>query len=805
MIQATVRLNQHFYKNSQCVPALFEIAINSPNLAVSASPGTACAARSLTTRETLQIRQLALVELRKRVQAKRSKQWLAQPLQIRQTLKARLLDLCLESTDLVRNAAARLIASLARLELNAGTWPELLPWLWQLSSSPSAMHREVAMQTLYMLLDTIILGTTVDEPDDDADGGIARFASHGAGTSNAEKTIEEHIPQLLQMFRKTIVDPESLAVRVWTVRSIGKVQEYIEAEQHNEVQIVQELVPGMMGVIHQCLEESEENHLKSCFDIIETLTLAETNILTPHTADVVRFLLTAAANPAYDPDMRIMCLNALLWVVKFKKSKIQALNIAGDIIAALLPIGAEEEPTESDEDAPARCAFRVIDTLATSLPPNQVFPPLFDQVRAFSQSPDAGRRKSAISAFGVVIEGCSLYIQPHLDSLWPLITTGLADPDVTVRKASCSALGYLCDMLGEDCARQHATLLPLISNLISDPATQKSAIIALDCFLENLGKDIEPYIPQLMDALVQLLDAAPLSLKGAVVGAIGSAAHASKTAFQPYFDASITRILPYLNLTEPGEELELRGVVQDTLGTLAEAVGKDAFRPYFQPLMDAAIKATAVGDNSATHLKESSYIFFAVVSRVYGEEMQPYLPTIMPILLAAVGQSEIDEEALLGLATAGGTAGFDATDAVSAPNGVGGGGDDDDDDDFEDIDDDESIDSAIFGASTAIALEKEYACDAISEVFAHVKAPFLPYLESSVNALLPSLAHPWHDGIRKSATSTLLGFVATFHQMSQLPKWTGSLNPQPLPTNLQQLIGAIMQPIMDMWVKEDER
>lgn len=144
-----------------------------------------------------------------------------------------------------------------------------------------------------------------------------------------------------------------------------------------------------------------------------------------------------------------------------KKAKIQSLNLAGPIITALLPIGAEQEPEDIEEDVPARTAFRVIDTLATSLPPNQVFPPLFAQVMELSQSPNPFMRKSAIMAFGVVVEGCSLFIQPHLESLWPLIIGGLSDPEVVVRKAACSALMCLCEMLEEECATQHAVLLPV--------------------------------------------------------------------------------------------------------------------------------------------------------------------------------------------------------------------------------------------------------------------------------------------------------------------------------------------------------
>lgn len=87
----------------------------------------------------------------------------------------------------------------------------------------------------------------------------------------------------------------------------------------------------------------------------------------------------------------------------------------------------------------------------------------------------------------------------------------------------------------------------------------------------------------------------------------------------------------------------------------------------------------------------------------------------------------------------------------------------------EDIDSDDE--EALFKASTALAIEKECAADAITELFSNVKTPFLPYVEASVTALLPGLTHVWADGIRKSAVSALLHFVTTFHEMSEQPKW----------------------------------
>ena len=104
------------------------------------------------------------------------------------------------------------MSALARIELANGTWPELLPWLWSLSETPNAAHREVALQTIYMLLDTLVV--TPSKP-----GG----------------SIANHVPQLLELFNKTINDAESLNVRVWTVRALGKLSEFIEQGENTEI------------------------------------------------------------------------------------------------------------------------------------------------------------------------------------------------------------------------------------------------------------------------------------------------------------------------------------------------------------------------------------------------------------------------------------------------------------------------------------------------------------------------------------------------------------------------------------------
>ncbi len=261
-------------------------------------------------------------------------------------------------------------------------------------------------------------------------------------------------------------------------------------------------------------------------------------------------------------------------------------------------------------------------------------------------------------AFGVSVEGCSEYIRPIVDQLWPVIEGGLQDPEVIVRKAACIALGCLCEWLSEECATRHASIVPvgrynqevfdadrdqILFNLIVDPSTQKNACTCLDSYLEILGDDVVIYLTLLMERLLVLLEGGAVPVKITVTGAIGSAAHAAKEKFTPYFDQTIKRLVPFLSLTGTDEQSDLRGVATDTIGTIADAVGADIFRPYFHDLMKAAFEAITM-DN--TRLRESSFIFFGVMAQVFEGDFAPYLPQCVPALVASCQQNENTDEFL---------------------------------------------------------------------------------------------------------------------------------------------------------------
>lgn len=113
----------------------------------------------------------------------------------------------------------------------------------------------------------------------------------------------------------------------------------------------------MVSALSQTLEASDETAVKYGFEVLESLTLAvsktqkrrfdlaknclrqETPLLNPHLTSLIQFLLSAAGNQAYEGDLRIMVLNALLWIVKL--SVLLGALVGSDPDQTLLHLGTQ--------------------------------------------------------------------------------------------------------------------------------------------------------------------------------------------------------------------------------------------------------------------------------------------------------------------------------------------------------------------------------------------------------------------------------------------------------------------------------
>ena len=111
-------------------------------------------------------------------------------------------------------------------------------------------------------------------------------------------------------------------------------------------------------------------------------------------------------------------------------------------------------------------AIHIVDILATSLPPSHFFPHLYALITEYVKDPDGGRRKSAVMALGVSVEGCSDYMRPRMNEIWPILEAALSDPDLRVRNAACTAVAPICEWLEDECIERHAVILPVTTFLL---------------------------------------------------------------------------------------------------------------------------------------------------------------------------------------------------------------------------------------------------------------------------------------------------------------------------------------------------
>jgi hypothetical protein len=84
---------------------------------------------------------------------------------------------------------------------------------------------------------------------------------------------------------------------------------------------------------------------------------------------------------------------------------------------------------------------------------------------------------------------------------------------------------------------------------------------------------------------------------------------------------------------------------------------------------------------------------------------------------------------------------------------------------MEDVDVDKLLE-----VNSALAVEKEIAADTIGALFLATRNHFFPYVEQCVIELVGLLTH-YYEGIRKSATESLLELVRIFYELSDPQEW----------------------------------
>ncbi|CAN8098527.1 unnamed protein product [Discula destructiva] len=744
------------------------------------------------TNEDAALRQQAAVQAARLTVKHWSKTTVDQKAGVRQ----HLVDACMkEQHPKCRHSEARLIASIASLDLDDNSWPDLIPSLFSLAASGNVSHREVGSYIIYAILD--------ENP------------TH----------FMDKVRELLSLFSTTIKDPESRDVRVNTVMSISVVLMLVEPDEDEAaVAGVQALVPPMVEVLKDAVENSDDERTKQTFECFQQFLAYEPVLLAPHLRDLMVFMAQLAANANADEEVRCQALAFLAQTIRYRRMKVQAMKDMGaELTLKAMEILSEiNDDEDEDEITPARAALSLLDQLASDLPPRQVIVPLLDALPKYASSENAGFRKSGVLALGTVAEGAPDFVSTQLKLIMPIVLQLLNDPDTGVRHTALIGLTRIADEMAEELKDDREQLVSaLLKNLQAasvetpDAALAKKntdilrcACAALDALATGFDADImKHYGPLLITPVGDLLSHPDLKVKGAAAGALGSIASAMEDGFEPYFEKTMAALGPYVQIKDSEDELDLRSGVCDALGHLASSVGPQKFQPYVMELMKASEEALNLGH---PRLRETSFILWSSLSKIYSKEFTPFLPGVFKGLFDSLELEEEElvlnlteeEQAIIGTGEPIIQGGKKIKVRQAEPDEEAMAADDDEDDED---DDDEWGD---YGVSPE-AMEKEVAIEVLGDVITH--ACTLPevsqYLEKALELIGPLVEHSY-EGCRKSAISTLWRSYARVYGLMEEQtgvKWEPGFPPKPLPTELVHLGEIVATATQKLWPEEADR
>ncbi|EGX43315.1 hypothetical protein AOL_s00215g51 [Orbilia oligospora ATCC 24927] len=755
--QATATLQKDFFTYPQSLPLLIEVLASHPEQA---------------------LRQIAAVQAARLVanfwqgSSGKESELEGQKAQIRDAL---LQTAVKEPTPIVKHAIARIISAIARVDLPEGKWESLPGHLHQAATSSNVSDRELGVFILYNLIETF------------------------------EDQFSDKWSDFFVLFERTLNDPESLQVRVYTLMALGKMGENFESDEDSDsIKKFKALLPAMVEVLKQVIQSDDPKMLDDSFEVFINAVGSEGALIGNYLKDLIEFMIGLAENTGNDQDVRSKALNFLLTCVRIRKMKVQSMKLGERLTLMAIKIAAEpqEDDEGGDDSAPSRIGILMINFLAEALPPSQVVVPLMKALGPYISSQNSNERRAALLAIGSCVEGAPDFVATQIEQVIPVIHNALTDHDVQVRKAALHALANLADELGDEIAQFHAQIVPILIQMLDVQGDsidiKRACCYAIDAVLGEVdSKEMPTYLNSIMPRLSAMFTQDDIPLKTAAVGAIASTARGSGEKFVPYFSETMQALSSCLTISDGEDELSLRSVTLDCMGAIAEAVGPTAFTPYVQDLMHAA-QASLELDH--TRLKEGVFSFWAILARVYKNEFKPFLTPVLSALLESIIQAEAeldlddDDDAPLVVSEIGGTK-LDTpvviTDMIED--------DESDDGNWEDL-----------AAVTAVSLEKEVAIDAIGEIISHCTESLdQAEFQKTIDVLIERLSH-MYEGVRRATIDTLWRAYAAFWSAQTKAginqRWEAGLPLKVQPTaDLQKFGNLIMTRTLAVCLQETER
>ncbi|KAL4990501.1 armadillo-type protein [Aspergillus falconensis] len=633
-----------------------------------------------------------------------------QRLVIRQKLVTCLTS---ESANDVRRKIGDAVAEIARQYTDNGDqWPELLGILFQASQSPDAGLREASFR---------IFSTTpsvIEKPHEDAVIGV-----FGKG------------------FRDDVV-----AVRIAAMEAFASFFRSLPKKSQPKFF---GLMPEMLNVLPPLKESSESDELSSAFLALIELAEICPKMFKGLFNNLVKFSVSVVANKELSDQVRQNALELMATFADYapgtcKKDPDFTTQMVTQCLSLMTDIGEDDDDASEwnasedldleESDLNHVAGEQCMDRLANKLGGQVVLPVTFEWIPKLMSSAAWRDRHAALMAISAISEGCRDLMVGELDQVLRIVVPALQDPHPRVRYAGCNALGQMStDFAGTMQEKYHQVVLSNIIPVLSsaEPRVQAHAAAALVNFCEEAERNIlEPYLADLLRNLLQLLRSPKRYVQEQALSTIATIADSAENAFEEYYDTLMPLLFNVLKQEQSKEYRLLRAKAMECATLIALAVGKNKMGQDALDLVQllGSIQQSIVDADDP----QSQYLLhcWGRMCRVLGQDFVPYLPGVMPPLLA-VAAAKADIQLL------------------------------DDEDQIDQVEQDEGwelvpLKGKIIGIKTSALEDKNTAIELITIYAQILEAAFEPYvLETMDKIAVPGLAFFFHDPVRVSSAKLI--------------------------------------------------
>ncbi|KAF8161678.1 armadillo-type protein [Crassisporium funariophilum] len=392
--------------------------------------------------------------------------------------------------------------------------------------------------------------------------------------------------------------------------------------------------------------------------------------------------------------------------------------------------------SSTDTDAPPALYEQSLDRLACAMGGRAVLPSAFQYIPSMMASYDWRVRHAGLMAIAAIGEGTGKVMQKELEKIVDLVIPMFNDSHPRVRYAACQCVGQLCTDLEEIIQHRHhqklfSALIPALDD--PEPRVHAHAAAALINFCEGVERDVlVPYLDGIVGRLMKLLrgqggqgEEPRRYVQEQAITTLAMVADASEVTFAKHYPTIMPLLLNVLRNAEGPEYRKLRVKAMECAGLIAIAVGPDVFRPDSSTLVELLMRIQkGPVDPQDTQLGHYLIATWAKVCQAMGPEFEPYLPVVMPSLLATASAkadlSVYDE----------------SDDEKSAEEREG----------WETI----VMDGQTYGVRTSAMDEKCQAFETLVIYCSTLGPRFAPYLAQTLEVTLPCLRFYFHEGVREA-------------------------------------------------------